>query len=195
MTVIDDIKTVLASTAYYLPTSSPEMAERAAAVRSMATKVRAWLPPELQIGDELATLKVDAGGQKGGISPTPWVRVFAERYSPSATQGFYRVYLFAGDGSRVYLSLNQGTSEFRSGHLRLMSSTATLLQRSEAARQFFAGWSGDLVHGLRTDIDLAVSSLDVGVQPKKRASNYEAAKRLRARLRRGHTHHRRSVEV
>lgn len=40
----------------------------------------------------------------------PWVRVYVERNSPSATTGWYVVYLFSASGDRVYLSLNQGTT-------------------------------------------------------------------------------------
>ena len=40
----------------------------------------------------------------------PWIRVHSRERSPSATQGWYMVYLFSADGGRVYLSLNQGTT-------------------------------------------------------------------------------------
>lgn len=176
MTVVDDIETVLASTIYYSPTTSPEMAERAAAISAMAAKVRTWLPSELPVGDEVVTVAVDFGGQMGGVSATPWVRVFAPAYSPSATEGFYLAYLFAGDGSRVYLSLMQGTSVIRSGHVRPMSDTNVLRERADTARNYFAGWSSDFLQGMHVYIDLAVEGLDgVGEQPKKRARNYQAA--------------------
>jgi len=175
MTVVDDMKFILASTAYYSPDSTPEMTARGHAVKSMAEKVRAWLPPELQIADETATPEVDYGGQRGGISPVPWVRIFARQYSPSATAGFYLVYLFAGDGSKVYLSLNQGTSEFRAGKFRPMVDTDAIRAQSQETRDLFAGWSPELLRGLASDVDLGVSALAVGNQSKKSAANYEAA--------------------
>jgi hypothetical protein len=55
-------------------------------------------------------LRVHAGGDMGYISPFPWVRVYSDIYAHSAQNGIYLVYLFAADGSRVYLSLHQGTS-------------------------------------------------------------------------------------
>ena len=47
----------------------------------------------------------------GSISRVPWMRIFRPEHSPAATEGWYLVYLFAADGSMVYLSLNQGTTE------------------------------------------------------------------------------------
>jgi hypothetical protein len=54
----------------------------------------------------------DGSGLKTSV---PWVRIFDSVKSPSATQGWYVVFLFAADGSSVYLSLNQGTTEFKGG--------------------------------------------------------------------------------
>ena len=50
---------------------------------------------------------------------------------------FYLVYLFAGDGSRVYLSLNQGTSEWRSGKMRPINDVRELRARADTARSMF----------------------------------------------------------
>ena len=78
-------------------------------------EIEQWLPDDFQVGYETTPLKVSTGGRRGGVGPVPWVRIFSPSYSPRPTEGFYVVYLFAGDGSRVYLSLNQGTSESRPG--------------------------------------------------------------------------------
>lgn len=44
----------------------------------------------------------------GSISKVPWVRVYDEIASPSATSGVYIVYLFSKNGDFVFLTLNQG---------------------------------------------------------------------------------------
>lgn len=44
------------------------------------------------------------------------------------------MYLFAADGSRVCLSLNQGTSEIRSGHQRTINDLRVLRSRAGQAR-------------------------------------------------------------
>jgi MrcB-like, N-terminal domain len=48
----------------------------------------------------------------------PWVRIYAPEQSPTAQEGIYLTYLFAADGSRAYLSLMHGSSEFRSDQAR-----------------------------------------------------------------------------
>ncbi len=45
----------------------------------------------------------------GTAADVPWVGLFPPDSERSAQEGFYLVYLFAKDGSAVYLSLNQGT--------------------------------------------------------------------------------------
>ncbi|WP_385642866.1 MrcB family domain-containing protein [Streptomyces sp. SudanB91_2054] len=55
--------------------------------------------------DELGIEGRDGTGLKTEV---PLVRVFGREQSPSATTGWYVVYLFDASGQRVYLSLNQG---------------------------------------------------------------------------------------
>lgn len=55
--------------------------------------------------------KASAGS--GRWAETPWVALFDPAVTESAMRGFYVVYLFAGDGSTLELSLNQGTTEVR----------------------------------------------------------------------------------
>jgi 5-methylcytosine-specific restriction protein B len=51
----------------------------------------------------------------GMLADVPWVGVFEKGGLVSAKSGFYLVYLFAADGSSVYLSLNQGTENLHGG--------------------------------------------------------------------------------
>lgn len=54
----------------------------------------------------------DGTGRKTRV---PWVRFGSRSRSPRATEGFYVVYLFDSNGAAVYLSLNQGTTDFIGG--------------------------------------------------------------------------------
>ena len=45
----------------------------------------------------------------GTSADVPWIGLFSPEAESTAKEGFYLVYLFAKDGSAVYLSLNQGT--------------------------------------------------------------------------------------
>lgn len=57
------------------------------------------------------TLGIDFSTGIGNRADVVWFRIFDKRVSTSAQKGFYLVYLFAKDGNKVYLSLNQGTSK------------------------------------------------------------------------------------
>ena len=58
--------------------------------------------------------KITGSPGRGNWAETPWVAVFDPLVTETAQRGFYVVYLFRGDGEAVYLSLNQGTTEFLS---------------------------------------------------------------------------------
>ncbi|MGK8525152.1 MrcB family domain-containing protein [Nocardia asteroides] len=86
---------------------------------------------------------------KGGPAEIPWSRCFDPELSPKAGVGWYIVYLFAADGSAVYLSLNQGTTTWDTSKKDFVfKSTADLRSRVE--------WARSVVQPSRlaTDIDL-----------------------------------------
>ena len=58
-------------------------------------------------GDDLCFEGRDATGPKSEI---PWVRMYSRSRSPNAREGWYVVFLFAGDGSGFYLSLGHGST-------------------------------------------------------------------------------------
>lgn len=90
----------------------------------------------------------------GDVADVPWVGIFPHETGGSAKQGVYVVYLFASDGSAVYLSLNQGTENVRGG-------TAALRKRALDIRAV-VGYQSDLL----TDVDL--------VSDNNRPRRYEA---------------------
>lgn len=75
---------------------------------------------------------VDASNGVGGAARVPWLRVFSDQRSPSARRGWYLAYLFAADGSAVYLSLLQGVSDYRRGP---QGSQLRLDEAAKAARE------------------------------------------------------------
>ncbi|MGW6130222.1 MrcB family domain-containing protein [Cellulomonas sp. NPDC055163] len=90
----------------------------------------------------------------GDVADVPWVGVFRSS-NASAKSGVYVVLLFAADGSRAYLTLNQGTESVRGG-------TAVLRKRALDVRDALPPASD-----LLTSISLASSV--------ERPKNYEAA--------------------
>jgi 5-methylcytosine-specific restriction enzyme B len=51
----------------------------------------------------------------GNPATVPWIAVFPPGSEPSARSGYYITYLFAADGSAVYLTLNQAAEKLRDG--------------------------------------------------------------------------------
>ena len=60
--------------------------------------------------------QVEGSAGRGRWAETPWVAVEDPLVTDTVQRGHYVVYLFRHDGSGVYLSLNQGTTEVRDRH-------------------------------------------------------------------------------
>jgi len=56
-------------------------------------------------------LKIKASAGAGNWANIPWLSIIDERITNSTQNGIYPVFVFRADGSGVYLSLNQGTTE------------------------------------------------------------------------------------
>jgi hypothetical protein len=100
-------------------TGTPSMAKRQELLGEASKLLGSW-GPSITAGTSLEAVdfRVKAGGRQSQVAPVGWVRLYSPLYSPHTTRGFYLVYLFSADGAAVYISLNQGTSEFRSGKWR-----------------------------------------------------------------------------
>ena len=71
---------------------------------------------------------VDASPGKGNWAHVPWVSIFDPAITTSARVGYYPVFLFSSNGSRLYLSLNQARfevkEEFGTQYKEVLSSRA-----------------------------------------------------------------------
>ncbi|MCZ7434862.1 DUF3578 domain-containing protein [Micromonospora sp. WMMC241] len=120
--------------------NTPAMEQRGLLVRREAA---AWLHehlPELSglVLPAIDDLKVEGRDGTGRKTEIPWVRVHSASRSPSATEGWYVVYLFSADGEVVYLSLNQGTTRWENGVFRPRP-PHELQARVDWARHLLAG--------------------------------------------------------
>lgn len=85
-----------------------------------------------EVADRLFGPGFHVGGSagQGGWAWVPWIAVFNPAITKTATRGYYVVYLFSADMSRLYLSLNQATTaveqEFRSHFLSELRRRAQL---------------------------------------------------------------------
>jgi len=182
-----DIQSILELAGQYSSGPTPAMLEREAAAGDLERQLSRALPglaesagfPELQ-------LSAKAGGRQSNFSPVAWVRIFSPQYAPTAQEGTYLVYLFGADGSRAYLSLMQGTSEYRSGKMRTINDRRVVLEGAAVARAEL----GDLMESEAAAG--AVLSTDLGwrqltsYDSRRRARAYEDATILAYEYRGGH---------
>ena len=128
---------------------TPAMDERGKLVRK---DIRGWLERHsdalaTQMGVGLDDFLAQGGDGTGRKTRVPWVRFASQRWSPKPTEGFYVVYLWAFDGSAVYLSLNQGTTDFINGEF-VPKPKVELERRVAWARGVLSEWldgRGDIV--------------------------------------------------
>jgi hypothetical protein len=150
---------------------SPWMTRRDQLLADCADSLREVLDG---LGPVADGLRVKAGGRQANYSPLPWIRVFDPAHSPTAQAGFYAVYLFAADGSVVFASLNQGTSEWRANKMRPIRSDEVLLGRAAVARRELEH-DAELARIGLSRLELRPDSVEVNPESRRRMRNYELA--------------------
>ncbi|MCC8480905.1 DUF3578 domain-containing protein [Streptomyces globisporus] len=146
--------------------NTKEMQRRGVVVR---TEIRDWLRQHAEalaiaLGVPLDDVGVEGKDGAGQRAEVAWTRVFSKSRTPSATEGWYIVYLFSGDGERVYLSLMQGTTEWIAGELKARE-PAALKKRIDWARPLIEHVADERADWL-TEIRLnARSKLGKGYEP------------------------------
>lgn len=111
--------------------NTPQMAERGHLIRKQfADLIRANsvdLAKNLRLPAE--DVKIEGRDGTGNKTQIPWTRIASTELSPSATSGWYAVYLFKADGSGVYLALSHGSTILEDGDFkpRIKSETTALM--------------------------------------------------------------------
>lgn len=162
MNIATEFQKVLQLQPAYSQTVNDQMIDRQKILDSAAETIRSWLA---SIDTSALGLKMDlqvkVGGRQANFAPVPWIRIYSKSHAPSAQKGFYLVYLFSADGSRYFLSLNQGTSEFRANQWRPISDTATIRTSALNARKKLSSQLGGLLNLTVQDIDLGIDTAAV----------------------------------
>ena len=144
----ETLEEIVALQAQYSAKKTPAMERR-------GHLIRRTLPDELRaFGTELRAAlgaygeDADAKGKDntGQMSRIPWVRWFSRSRSPSATQGWYVVYLFHPDASGVSLCLSHGSTRIEG---------SAFVNRSAAEVAELMTWAQRVVGGEFAD-DVAV---------------------------------------
>jgi 5-methylcytosine-specific restriction protein B len=133
---------------------APNSQERLVVLSDIATRLKVASGPEFScVGGARHVLGSDYSMGAGNVPRVPWVRLTDPAISPSAQAGWYVVLLFAFDGQRCYLSLNQGTTGQESGRR-----IETITSRATAARTSLAATGENPASSLTANVD--VISLD-----------------------------------
>lgn len=145
--------------------NTPAMQRRGTLIRSTTAE---WLKGQLPalkdaVPSTVDDLRVEGRDGTGRKTEVPWIRVYSESRSDSATLGFYVVYLFSASGRHVYLSINQGTTRWENGEFH---------PRPDHELSERVAWARDSLStklaqrsDLRTDIDLdATKALGKGYE-------------------------------
>lgn len=119
------MRRVLELQADYSYQITEQMAERGVALSEIGAALRAALE-----GHE-PPLKVFQSNGVGNAAKVPWVNIADPGRSTSPTDGYYLVYLFARDGSAVYLSLDLGVTRLEpSAALTMVEEARRSLQQA-----------------------------------------------------------------
>lgn len=139
----DVLQQVLDLQGSYSSHNTSEMERRGLLVRQAGpARLRALLPESIDLDPaDLETEGKDGIGRKTRV---PQIRVFSSSRSPSAMRGWYVVYLFAFDGSAVYLSLNQGTTS---------PSGTTVKDRPDDFLRDRVAWARDILKSELSSLD------------------------------------------
>lgn len=79
----------------------------------LADLIRNVLPEEINHSSNLTLDYIVKGSHgQGNWAEIPWICIFDKEITNIATKGFYPVYLFKSDMSGLYLSLNQGWTQY-----------------------------------------------------------------------------------
>lgn len=114
--MIDEIKEIALLQQKYSSENTPEMERRGVLIRSSlphAIKVH-WDNFKKAIPKFSNDLSIEGKDGIGRKTQAPWVRLYSEALSPSATTGFYVVIHFAANGEYCFITIGCGASKWDS---------------------------------------------------------------------------------
>ena len=115
----DVIRRVLSLQLEYSSTNTTAMVELGQLIRrAIPDLMRSHVDRLAPIFDQAGyALEIEGSDGKGRKNASPWVRIYDELMSPSATTGWYMVLHFSGRGDACYLTVGCGATQFVDGSL------------------------------------------------------------------------------
>lgn len=168
----ETIQEIVSLQANYSASKTPDMDRRGVLIRRA-------LPAELAsrsnvlraaLGKYGTDARSEGKDNQGQMSRIPWVRWFSESRSPSATGGWYVVYLFHPDGSGASLCLSHGSTQIvGTGFVNRSDAEVAELMRW-AASVLGSEFAAD--SGIRLGVDLGAFDLARGYERTTVASKF-----------------------
>lgn len=149
----EEIEQIMLLQSEYSSMNTEAMQRRGRLVRGELPECIAHSMHELSESCGFSDLAVEGSDGMGRKTTVPWVRVFSRKRAPSATQGWYVVFLFGASGQQVYLTLMQGTTswdgaEFKRRPEDELRSRVTWARRVLGQNQApLSGWTRELSLG------------------------------------------------
>ncbi|MFI7038402.1 MrcB family domain-containing protein [Microbispora rosea] len=149
-------------------------AQNTSAMKRRGVVVRHELPAQLRehvdalasaMGVPANDLGIEGKDGTGLKTEIPWIRVFSRERSPSATSGWFVVYLLSATGDRVYLSLMQGTTVWNG---------SDFTPRKPAELRARVDWALPLIAGRATGRDDLVREIRLHARKSQLGAGYEA---------------------
>lgn len=168
----DHFQRVLDLAPHYSWTYDPPasaMLERQERLEESAATLRSWLSG----GESHASWSAEAGGRFGSMAfaRVPWIRVFAPSHAETILSGYFLLWLFALDGSRIYLSLTRGIYVQTDDGWKPCTDPELLRNWSAAARAMLK--DADRGKFTQMGLDLASDDLPEDAASRQRVEAYE----------------------
>ncbi len=141
----------------YSSENTPDMQERGHLIRHQIPEYLENYIDQFKtaLGKHSHDLKIQGRDGIGRKTEAPWVRIYSENLSPSATDGFYLVIHFSIDGSRVYVTIGCSAS-------RWDSSKGDLVKHSNAELDRRVLWALSTLEAAGCNVDQFNDHINLG---------------------------------
>ncbi|MEG1938921.1 MAG: DUF3578 domain-containing protein [Akkermansia sp.] len=127
---------------------------------SLANDIRDTYPNIISTSCKISkkNYKVYGSPGKGRWANVPWIAICDRNITESAQEGYYIVYLFASDMSGVYVSLNQGWTDYNNDEIDIKDAENNIDKVSQYWRNKLSGVKQEYI----SEIDLKVDRFSLG---------------------------------
>lgn len=128
--------------------------------KDLSESIRSILP------EAMSHMLVKASAGAGVWAGIPWLSVIHPDITRSTTDGFYVVYLFRGDGSGVYLSLNQGITgpSNRLGQKKAREAVERVKSVFRSAIPALSSWEETIALASQTQLGASYEPTNIGAK-------------------------------